>query len=534
LDDATQELVAGIQEDCEAATLEVQVVDDLVIFSSGATAEAVVVTPDIGLCSGVVHAINTVLVPACEIKESDLTATAPSIAALENIDVEGAEPALGIGSLLEDASPITAPSINALPLDMAPTPAPGPGPALGIDEVDPLAPGPAGAATRGDLEITEGPVDGPAAAVPTDVPVAEGPAAVEPPTEGPVAVVPAVVDAPVADGPAAEPTTVTAEPTTETAEPPTVSAEPPSIPAPELAEFAREGLADVDAPGPATAFFSEAAGSGVVDALSPEAAAALAPEPGFGTLEDKVCIDLANLEVALNSLDASTTDISIKAFINFIASSDDLLAVLADPATTATVFIPIAQGVAYARENTDALATGENTNQLLKYHIIPGFNTAAAEFAATVPPEPIVADTLVDDTTCEETLQVDVPEAGAVEVNGVPVIESDLFSCDGRIVFHIIDGILLPQCGSEVLETARDVAAEEIAQDLTEGDVTLEELSGGPAEGPESEAPGVDLEDRGIPPGVEEPVAGPEITSSASIASMSIGAAVAVAVALLA
>lgn len=118
----------------------------MVIFSGGATAESVVVTPDITLCSGVVHAINTVLVPNCEVTEDDLTATAPSIAAFQNnIDVEGAEPALGIGALLDDESPITAPAINNLSLEMAPTPAPGPalgpegdapGPALGIEEAD--------------------------------------------------------------------------------------------------------------------------------------------------------------------------------------------------------------------------------------------------------------------------------------------------------------------------------------------------------------------------------------------------------------
>lgn len=59
-----------------------------------------------------------------------------------------------------------------------------------------------------------------------------------------------------------------------------------------------------------------------------------------------------------------------------------------------------------------------------------------------------------------------------------------MFSCDGRVVFHIIDGILLPQCGSEVLQIARDVAADEIVERVATGDFVLGPTGDVPAEGP--------------------------------------------------
>lgn len=103
------------------------------------------------------------------------------------------------------------------------------------------------------------------------------------------------------------------------------------------------------------------------------------------------------------------------------------------------MFIPINKGIAALPEDT---YTGPANNDFLRYHIVTDFNDPATEFAAE--PTQVEFETALENDDCETTVQVDVPEAGEVEVNGVSVSDADLVSCDGRIRFHIIEGALNP------------------------------------------------------------------------------------------
>jgi uncharacterized surface protein with fasciclin (FAS1) repeats len=67
-------LVESVQEDCTSGLLDADLEDGAVVFSTDAS-EAVVVTPDIMVCSGIVHEIDAVLIPSCTIGDDDILTT---------------------------------------------------------------------------------------------------------------------------------------------------------------------------------------------------------------------------------------------------------------------------------------------------------------------------------------------------------------------------------------------------------------------------------------------------------------------------
>lgn len=68
----TVEFAEIAKADCASGYFQVIVNDEGVTFATEVN-EASLVTPDMELCGGIVHSIDTVLLPNCEINEDDIT-----------------------------------------------------------------------------------------------------------------------------------------------------------------------------------------------------------------------------------------------------------------------------------------------------------------------------------------------------------------------------------------------------------------------------------------------------------------------------